>query len=173
MKEPWSWAAGSGKVIRAVRGSDKERRERSRAEVRGSERQSLNGRQMEETRLLLLTGGRSGVTELSKDRSLGDKSAAGPGSKGWCRRAVTEGGSAPPPPHVQTLSGPEAEELQGIQAPEARHMQECPRSELESQPSCATLGKHLILSESQFPCWKNDNTITYLTGSIEIVMSSL
>lgn len=98
MKEPWSWAAGSGKVIRAVRGNDKERRERSRAEVRGSERQSLNGRQMEETRLLLLTGGRSGVTELSKDRRLGDKSAAGPGSKGWCRRAVTEWGSAPPTP---------------------------------------------------------------------------
>lgn len=52
---------------------------------------------MEETRLPLLTGGRSEVKEFSKDRSLGDRQAAGPGSTVWCPGAVTEQGSAPYP----------------------------------------------------------------------------
>ena len=37
---------------------------------------------MEETGLPLLTGRRSWVTELSKDRSLGDRQATGPAP--WC-----------------------------------------------------------------------------------------
>lgn len=69
---------------------------RFRAGIRSSERQRLNGRQMEETSLPSLTGGRSGGMEFSKDSSLGDRQAAGPGSKVWCPRAVTEQGSTPP-----------------------------------------------------------------------------
>lgn len=82
------------------------------AEIRGSERQRLNGRQMQETSLPLLTGGRSRGTELSKDRSLGDRRAAGPGSKVWCPGAETEQGVKSSLPCVQTLLGPGPERLQ-------------------------------------------------------------
>lgn len=106
---------------------------------------------MEEARLPLLTGGRSGVKEFSKDRSLGDRQATGPGSTVCCPGAVTEQGAGVSPLLLlaQTLSGPHPEELWDTPPLKARCRVEHPtsRPQSESQPSCATLGKPLNLSE--------------------------
>jgi hypothetical protein len=66
----FSWRT-LGLAGQAVRGSGKERKGSEPIKTL-SDRQSLNGRQMEEIRLPLLTGGRSRGVELSKDRSLDD-----------------------------------------------------------------------------------------------------
>ena len=99
----------------------------------------------------LLTGRRSWVTELSKDRSLGDRQATGPAP--WCgaQGLGQSRGQALPSACPDPLR-PRSRGAAGTQPLEARYMEETPKLGLTTQPSCATLDKHSNLSEPQFPC---------------------
>lgn len=71
--------------------------------------------------------------------------------------------------HVQTLSGPEPEELQGTPLSEARYVTEPPR------PGCMTLDKHPSLSPSLgvLVCKTVCHAIASFIGFIEMSMLSV
>ena len=81
---------------------------------------------MEETGLPLLTGRRSWVTELSKDRSLGDRQATGPAP--WCgaQGLGQSRGQALPSACPDPLR-PRSRGAAGTQPLEARYMEETPK----------------------------------------------